>query len=107
MRLSRAEARRLDDTRKAIALNAPAEAAYTYGADIARDAALVLAASLGTPLPDDLEARISLGASAVFPVSAADLLGKIPPGPALGHALNQLRTRWIKSGFTLDKDALL
>ncbi len=84
-----------------------AETSYRYGADIALDDALVLAASLGSPLPVDFQTQINAGTAAVFPVKAADLMPDIPAGPELGAALRRLESRWIKSGFMLDKSDLI
>lgn len=73
---------------------------------MARDAMLLRAASTGAPLPEGLEAALDLGASATFPVTAKDLMPRLQ-GPALGARLAQLQRRWIDSGFTATKDALL
>ena len=43
-----------------------------------------------------------------FPLSGGDLLAKgMRPGPKVGAELERLEKRWIQSGFTLDKNALL
>ena len=43
-----------------------------------------------------------------FPVSGSDLLQRgMPPGPKIGTELDRLEQEWIKSGFTLDRTALL
>ena len=82
------------------------EAAWRLGADAATDAALITAATLGQPLPADTEATIAAAAAARFPVTAADLL-PVVQGAALGATLKRLESRWIASGFTLDRAALL
>ena len=46
------------------------------------------------------------GASAIFPVKAADLMPDYK-GPALGKRLSDLEQRWIASDFTMTKEALL
>lgn len=76
----------------------PAAAAFRHGAEPARDAVLIRAASLGTPPPPELETELARGADAVFPLRAADLPLS---GPALGAELTRLRDAWIRSGFRL------
>ncbi|WP_028030069.1 CCA tRNA nucleotidyltransferase [Gemmobacter nectariphilus] len=105
LRLSRAESAALDHIRRAMTLPLP-EAAWRLGADAATDAALITAATLGQPLPADTEATIAAAAAARFPVTAADLLPSIQ-GAALGATLKRLESRWIASGFALDRAALL
>ena len=105
LRLSRADARALAATAAALAAGEPdAVAAYRHGADPARDAALVRAASTGSLPPPDLEAELARGGGAVLPVRAADLA---LTGPAIGVALRRLERRWIASGLRLDAAALL
>ncbi len=44
----------------------------------------------------------------VFPLGARDLIERgYAPGPELGALLKKLETRWVDSGFALDKAALL
>jgi tRNA nucleotidyltransferase/poly(A) polymerase len=107
LRLSNADERRRA-TLRAAALDGtpPAEAAYRHGADIARDAALLRAAFTATPLPPDLEASISRGAGARFPIRAADLMPAFT-GPALGAELSRLEEAFVASNFTLDRAGLL
>ena len=43
-----------------------------------------------------------------FPVSGGDLLERgMKPGPKIGAELDRLEKRWIRSGFKLDRNALL
>lgn len=43
-----------------------------------------------------------------FPVTGGDLLAAgLGAGPAVGETLRRLEQRWIESGFTLDREALL
>ncbi len=85
----------------------PAASAYRHGADIARAGLLVRAASTGAGLPEGLEAEITRGASAVFPLRAEHLMARgMEPGPALGAALAKAEAAWIDSGFALDREAL-
>ncbi|SPH23580.1 CCA-adding enzyme [Defluviimonas aquaemixtae] len=107
LRLSRDEARRLDLLSEAIGSTAaPAELAYHHGPEIARDALLSRAAVLGTALPEDWSREVGRGASARFPVSAADLMPEYS-GPALGARLKELEARWVASGFRLSREQLL
>jgi len=105
LRLSRAEVRALQGLTEAMGLPV-AEAAYRHGAGVARQAQLALQALMGQPLPDGLEAQIAAGAAAVFPIRAADLADRFQ-GAALGQALREREARFIASGFTLSRDALL
>ncbi len=44
----------------------------------------------------------------VFPVSGKDLVGAgVEPGPAVGKRLRELEERWVESGFSLSREALL
>ena len=62
--------RALDATAAALAAGEPpAAAAYRHGAEAARDAALIRAASLGEPPPAGLEAEIARGAAARLPAA--------------------------------------
>ena len=106
LRLSRKDARSLTTLREQLAATTgAAELSYRHGADIARDVILLRSAMAGQPLPGGLEAEIAIGAEAKFPLKATDLPGF--EGPALGARLKELETRWVASGFTLDKTALL
>lgn len=82
------------------------EISYRHDATVAWDVALLRAATTGNPLPHDTALRIERGATAVFPVSAADLMPEFE-GKALGDRLEKLESLWIASGFSLDKEDLL
>ncbi|PTX58049.1 poly(A) polymerase [Litoreibacter ponti] len=86
------------------ATNGLSEIAYRHGRETAEDTALLRAALFEQPLSglDEIE----IGAQAVFPVKAADLMPALS-GPELGAKLKELEARWIASGFTLTRDALL
>jgi len=107
LRLSKAEARRLDLLRSGMASAAAApELGYRQGADAARDILLLRAGQFQQP-PDPAQlAAAEAGAAAEFPVKAADLMPRLK-GPALGEALAALEARWIASGFALTRDELL
>jgi poly(A) polymerase len=105
LRLSRADAKDLGEIAAALATGeTDAAAAWRHGPDLARDAALIRAAALGTRPAPDLEAALARGAAATFPVRAADLSLS---GPALGGALRRLQERWLASDLRLDAAALL
>jgi poly(A) polymerase len=105
LRLSKADRRALEATRAALEAGAPpAQAAYRFGIEPARDAVLIGAARFGVPLPGSLEAELHRGAEARFPLRSGDL---DLSGPALGRALKATEERWIVADFGLDRAALL
>ncbi len=101
LRLSKADARRLALLRGAE--GGVAELAWRHGPGVARDVALVRAAS-GFTLPADIEERIARGVAASFPLRASDLPLE---GPALGRALAEAEARWVASDFQLTREELL
>jgi len=107
LRLSKAEARRLMRLREAMA-DPASEAAlgYRYGAEAARDTVLIRAATLGQEIPAFCWNRVEFGAAQRFPIAAADLMPGLQ-GAALGARLKALEDRWIASGFSLTREALL
>ncbi|MGV6810895.1 MAG: CCA tRNA nucleotidyltransferase [Brevirhabdus sp.] len=107
LRLSREVTRTVALLREGVeAMTDPAEMAWRYGPDAARDVALIRAALFETELPADLEARIATGIGAVLPVSAADLMPGFE-GAALGEELKRLESLWIASDFSMTREALL
>ncbi|NHB75980.1 CCA tRNA nucleotidyltransferase [Rhodobacter calidifons] len=107
LRLSRAEARDLAALREAIgSSDTPAALGWRLGADLATDAILARAASFGTPPPQDWRAEARRGATARFPVTAADLMPGLQ-GEVLGARLKALETRWLASDLTLSREDLL
>ena len=107
LRLSKAHANMVQLLRtEATGSTAPAALAYMYDQSVARDAMLLRSALLEMPLPPMLETELNAGAQAVFPLTAKDLMPDVQ-GPALGVALKRLKSDWIASGFSLDKDSLL
>jgi poly(A) polymerase len=107
LRLSRADAAALALLRAgAEGAQRPGEIAWRHGPKVAEDVVLLRAAMAGTPLPEGWEAEVAAGAAAEFPVRAADLMPALS-GPALGARLKALEARWIASGFTLTREALL
>jgi len=107
LRLSRAQARHLNDvTQAAYGMSPLPEVAYRKGNDVALAAAVIRSALAQMPLnPRDLEA-IKTASEAEFPVTAADLMPSYQ-GPALGKKLSDLEARWIASGFALTRGELL
>ncbi|WP_428513807.1 CCA tRNA nucleotidyltransferase [Roseovarius sp.] len=107
LRLSRKDARRLENLRNEAAGPQPPEAlGYHHGIGMARDLVLLRAALFELPVPRHAFAAAELGANAVFPINAQDLMPALE-GPALGTALKELEDAWIASGFALDRQALL
>ena len=108
LRLSRQETTALTVIRAVAASGeAPAIAAYRHGIESARDAMLIRAARGDTDLPQAMEAEITRGATATFPVSAKDLIDQLGEGPQLGQALKRLENLWLESDMKLDRDVLL
>lgn len=107
LRLSKAEARGLAVLRDGQGAEmGPGELGYRLGAEAAQDV-LLLRAALAVAPWDAEDARLARhGARRTFPLKAADLADR-HSGPDLGQALKQAEARWIASGFTLDRDALL
>ena len=104
LRLSRAEATRLETLARAIPLP-PAEAGFRHGADIARDAALIRLAR-GEDLPPDWAHQIARAAAAPLPIAASDLMPDLG-GAALGRGLKAAEGLWIASGFAAPRGALI
>jgi poly(A) polymerase len=109
LRLSRAEAKLLADIRALLATTTPvAVAAYRKGSRAAQAMALIRAASGDTTDLATLPAEITRGATAQFPLTAADLIAAgIQPGPALGTTLDSARTHWLNNNFSQNKLQLL
>jgi poly(A) polymerase len=107
LRLSRADAAQISLLRDLVgSADGPAALGYRHGAETARDALLLRAALLESPVTrSDLNAA-ERGAAQVFPVKPADLM-PAHSGPELGARLAELTEIWIASGFTLDREALL
>ena len=107
LRLSKSETRALAQIHAALEAGLPlAQSAYRFGPQAARDAALILSASLGQEMAAGWQTAIARGAAARLPVTAADLMPALS-GPALGGALKEIEARWLASDFTLSREALL
>jgi poly(A) polymerase len=107
LRLSKAEAREIDVIRSEIgAFATPSTLAYRHGRTLAADTALARAAVLQSPPPMGWQAQIERGATARFPLRAADLMPGLQ-GPELGARLKALEMAWVKSDFALTRQELL
>ncbi|MBL4916882.1 CCA tRNA nucleotidyltransferase [Szabonella alba] len=107
LRLSRAEARHLDILRTEVGGTRRAgELAYRLGPTIALDVIVLREAMLQIKEPLGWQDDLFYGATARFPLRAADLMPRFT-GPALGAALKEREDRWIASGFRLDRAALM
>ena len=106
LRLSRADARRLELLRIALDEGVPEVLGYRLGADEGANAVLIRAALIGTEPRAGWQAAVARGAAAQFPVAAADLMPALS-GAALGARLKQLEEAWIASGFRATRDELL
>lgn len=105
LRLSRSQEKHIHLLREASHLSA-LEAGYKYGVVTGRDIRLVSAASTAQTVTNAELDDIALGASATFPVQAADLMPEFEKAD-LGRELERLEKRWIASRFTLSKQELL
>lgn len=107
LRLSRSELAQLKLIREEVGhLRAAQELGYRYGRVVAKAIVLCRAALFETLPPKGWQDDISIGAAAVFPVTAADLMPNFQ-GKALGDRLRALEHAWIASGFTRSKADLL
>lgn len=107
LRLSRAEMAQVNMIRGELGrFRSPQELGYRHGQEAAEAVILCRVAMFETELPKNWQADAAKGATAVFPVTAADLMTKYQ-GKALGDQLRALEQRWIDSGFSLTKDSLL
>lgn len=107
LRLSKSQARQLFELREAIGSAAGSgELGYRLGQAAAQDILLLRAAVFEQPIEAGALGLTTLGASAVFPVKAADLMPAFQ-GPALGAEMKRLERKWIESQFSLSHKALL
>ena len=106
LRLSRVEARDLADLRVAIGnMETPAVLGWRLDAKRATDAMLLRGAILETPLPLRWTDDVRRGASATFPITAADLPDLT--GAALGERLRALQARWLSGDLRASREDLL
>ncbi|MFZ1470942.1 MAG: CCA tRNA nucleotidyltransferase [Paracoccaceae bacterium] len=107
LRLSRAEARTLQDLREAIgSTESAAVLGWRLGEERGWDAMALRSVLTGAPLHALFNLELARGSSATFPVEAADLMPALE-GPALGARLKALELRWLASDLRLTKAELL
>lgn len=107
LRLSKKDLRQLGLYQSLISSVAePAELGYRHGFSLARDALLLRAVILESPLAPDALSAAEQGSRETFPVKSRDLMPEYE-GVALGDKLRALEDRWIASGFALGKSDLL
>ena len=105
LRLSRRDAARLSDIRKATAMS-PAEAGYRLGARTALDGLVLAAASIGSSVDMAAITDARHAAEQEFPIGAVDLMPEFS-GPDLGRMMDTLEQAWIDSGFGMTRSDLL
>ncbi len=113
LRLSGTEAERLAALRRPFALRSSDDDAALRRALAEEEAAVLIGRSwlheegLG-PEWDALRARLGAVARPVFPLRGRDLAGLgVPPGPALGALLAELRRWWLAGGCLAGREACL
>ena len=107
LRLSKAQERRLALLEQEVSGTTTAEElGYLHGVEAGEDVILLRQALLGQPPDPEEFDKLRLGAGAVFPVRAKDLMPGLQ-GEALGRRLSELEDRWIASGFSLGREELL
>ena len=107
LRLSRADAAVLAALRDAVGRGwSPAALGWKLGAEGGRDAVLLRAALLESPLPTDWQTDVARGAASVMPVTAIDLMPDLQ-GAALGARLKEIESRWLASDLCLTRADLL
>ena len=107
LRLSRADVAVLAALRDAVGRGwSPAALGWKLGAEGGRDAVLLRAALLESPLPTDWQTDVARGAASVMPVTAIDLMPDLQ-GAALGARLKEIEARWLASDLRLTRAAFL
>ena len=105
-RLSRAESRDFGKVRDALQEDlSPAALGWMLGS-LAEHVMLARAAMIGMAPPEGWEQEVARGQSAVFPVTASDLMPGLQ-GPALGARLKALEAQWLQSNLRATKETLL
>ena len=107
LRLSTREARDFDTLRETMgSAESPAVLGWKWGVDLAMDAVILRAAQFESPLEPHAMTEAQRGATAEFPVQAADLMPAFA-GPELGRKLRDLQQRWLQSDLHLTRGELL
>ena len=103
LRLSRADVAVLAALRDAVGRGwSPAALGWKLGAEGGRDAVLLRAALLESPLPQGWHAEVARGVGSAMPVTAADLMPGLQ-GAALGARLKEIESRWLASDLRLTR----
>ena len=107
LRLSRADAAVLAALRDAVGRGwSPAALGWKLGAEGGRDAVLLRAALLESPVPQGWQSEVMRGAGSAMPVTAADLMPGLQ-GAALGVRLKEIESRWLASDLRLTRSDFL
>lgn len=107
LRLSKGQTQAAQQIRTgALSDDCAARLGYKLGSNIAENAVLLRGALMGQPVALAALLAARNGAEQIFPVKAADLMPDFS-GPALGARLKLLERAWVKSDFSLTKQALL
>lgn len=107
LRLSKAQQKQLALLGDLIGnMDSPEALGYLYGTDTALSVLILRAALFDSAIDPQWLRTVPDAASKKFPIKANDLMPELT-GPALGEKLKSLEMKWIASGFTLDRDALL
>jgi poly(A) polymerase/tRNA nucleotidyltransferase (CCA-adding enzyme) len=108
LRLSDAERTSLHQIQAAPALPPDANDFALRTALANHDRAALCANTYHAPGAEKLRARLDAMPQPEFPLRGADLIALgIPPGPAIGAALNHVRQNWLATGCTADRTACL
>lgn len=108
LRLSKAETRALEARKRALAAGGTwPQQAYRFGAEAARDAALIVQASLPAPPPVGLLDGLERAEAQRFPLTADDVIPPLAPGRAVGRGLASAEEAWVEAGFALSRDRLV
>ncbi len=108
LRLSDAERTSLHQIQAAPTLPPDADDFALRTALANHDRAALRANTYHAPGADGLRARLDAMPQPEFPLRGADLIALgIPPGPAIGAALNHVRQNWLATGCTADRTACL
>ncbi|MEP2642614.1 CCA tRNA nucleotidyltransferase [Roseobacter sp.] len=107
LRLTNKDAKAVAQMREMLGAMTPDhEIAYRHGFDRAVQVAILRGAMANQPMGKDMLQPLQHAAQARLPLTAQDLMPGLS-GKALGDRLATLENRWIASGFTLTRDALL
>jgi poly(A) polymerase len=107
LRLSRNEAHEIARIKDEIgSTNRAAALGWLLGPSLALDVLLLRAVVFEQAFDWDQKSEIERGVASRFPVTAADLMPELS-GPALGHGLARMKSRWLASELSLTRAELL